>query len=230
MSSTLSSGMCSRTCSAAWTRSSVITTRWTSAWSSTSRPSEASRTRATRSSTASGEGEKPLVLTPDRDTMSARCAAVEANAYRVVLRAAHRGAGTQAELDPAGRERIECERLAGHDCGVPEIVVQDERSDAQRGGGFGCDSQSRERRDAPVDEVVGDRQDRVPELFGLSGRAHPLITPGWREHMHPEPKAVHLSVETRYCHGTITAGSANSIPVNTLKNVLGAPTDLEEST
>jgi hypothetical protein len=92
------------------------------------------------------------------------------------LGGAHRRTGTDAEFEPAARQRVERERLAGDDGRMAQVVVEDEGSHAQRRGGLHRHAEGRERGDAAVDEVIRHGQDREAEALGPSGQLNPGVT------------------------------------------------------
>jgi GNAT superfamily N-acetyltransferase len=119
----------------------------------------------------------------------ARRAIVEAEARRLVLGEAVSGAET--EFNASAGQGVERERLARYDIGVAQVVVEHERPDAEGRSRFGGHPEGRKRRDASIDEVIGNRERREPEILGLSGRAHPLVMPRQCKNMEAESKIVH---------------------------------------
>jgi len=104
---------------------------------------------------------QPVVLTAEGDVVTAEqsvehldglseprhsCGAVvEADADRLVLGGAHRGAGAKTELDTSSRQRVERQYLACDERRVAQVVVEHQCPDSHRGGGFGGDPEGRER-------------------------------------------------------------------------------------
>ena len=74
--------------------------------------------------------------------------------------------GAQPEHQPAATQTIDGRSRSGQHRRVVELVVQDQGSDANRGGGFGGDDQRHERVD--LADVIERKQLVVPQRFGLS--------------------------------------------------------------
>ena len=99
-------------------------------------------------------------------------------------------AGTHAELEAAAAHHVEGGRLLGEDQRVPEVVVEDERPDAQCRRGFGRDGEGDHGRPLVV-EVIGDVEGRVAEIFGLSRQIAPRSGGGCPRRLEGEPEGGH---------------------------------------
>jgi hypothetical protein len=74
---------------------------------------------------------------------------------------------------------------------VAEVVVEHERPDSQGGGRLRGHPGGRKRRDASINEVIGNGERREPDILGLPGSAHPLVMPRLCKHVQTEPKILH---------------------------------------
>ena len=81
-------------------------------------------------------------------------------------------AGTEPELETALRDDVECRRLLGHEDGMPEVVVEDERahSECRRGLGRHRDG---DHGGPLIVEVVRHVEGRVAQVLGLPRQVTP---------------------------------------------------------
>jgi hypothetical protein len=129
-----------------------------------------------------------VVLAGERERLGSERAAddgealeepVDADAGRVVrdarlLVVADLPAGAETDLEPSVGQDVERRQLLGEHDRVLVVVVEHERTDAQRRRGVGGTLQGRHRGEL-VGEVVGHRQRAVAERFDLACQLHPLV-------------------------------------------------------